>query len=413
MKLPRCGNPDKRRARERGADFISGSVAPKRRRREDAKNGGKWRRLQLTYKIRNYPKLYRSKQRDVDVVISNALNEWSRVTPIDFVKTTGNADINIDWAEKKHCNGRSFDGPGGTVAHAFFPEDGRVHFDDEESWVLSGNSEGMKLNIHQIALHELGHALGLEHKNDLNSIMHPTSLAVYDLRPTDIAAIQAIYGRRLDRQSPANPGTVNPQGSSLRRPNICKDPRIDAITMSNAGKVFVFKGDWYWLLNDEADAPVQGFPRLISKDWKGLPGSLDAALTFKSGKMYFFKSNKYWRFTDRRLDAGYPKLMSAGFPGIPNSPDGAFRWKNDKIFFFKGNQYWRFDWQEEAKVKADYPKPISSWRGVPSNINDVFVWKNSRTYFYKDEVYYKYNDDTDEVCLSSRFRSNNFGKVGL
>ena len=58
------------------------------------------------------------------------------------------ADINIRFAVGKHDRSEgdsdSFDGLGGTVGHAFFPRDGRLHFDDDEIWTinLKSNSKG-------------------------------------------------------------------------------------------------------------------------------------------------------------------------------------------------------------------------------------------------------------------------------
>lgn len=46
-------------------------------------------------------------------------------------------------------------------------------------------------------------------------------------------------------------------------------------------------GNYYWkLLENEID---EAYPRLISDDWDGLEGNLDAAFTFSSGETYFFK----------------------------------------------------------------------------------------------------------------------------
>lgn len=46
-------------------------------------------------------------------------------------------------------------------------------------------------------------------------------------------------------------------------------------------------GDRYWRLT--SDGVAVGYPKLISHSWKGLPGNIDAAFTYKNGKTYFFK----------------------------------------------------------------------------------------------------------------------------
>ena len=52
----------------------------------------------------------------------------------------GNADILIDFYSGDHGDGSPFDGEGDTLAHAYFPEDGLLHVDNDERW--SSNSVG-------------------------------------------------------------------------------------------------------------------------------------------------------------------------------------------------------------------------------------------------------------------------------
>ncbi|KAK7916405.1 hypothetical protein WMY93_012166 [Mugilogobius chulae] len=54
-----------------------------------------------------------------------ALKVWSDIAPLNFHEVAGSdADIQIDFTKADHNDGYPFDGPGGTVAHAFFPERG-------------------------------------------------------------------------------------------------------------------------------------------------------------------------------------------------------------------------------------------------------------------------------------------------
>lgn len=70
-----------------------------------------------------------------------ALKVWGDITPLNFHEVAGSAaDIQIDFSTADHNDRYPFDGPGGTVAHAFLPGDhhtaGDTHFDDDEAWTF-------------------------------------------------------------------------------------------------------------------------------------------------------------------------------------------------------------------------------------------------------------------------------------
>ncbi len=66
-----------------------------------------------------------------------AFNTWLARIPLQIKETcsTCSADFKIDFESYHHkCDGGSFDGPGRTLAHAFLPENGKIHFDADEQW---------------------------------------------------------------------------------------------------------------------------------------------------------------------------------------------------------------------------------------------------------------------------------------
>uniref|UniRef100_A0A8C9ML52 Stromelysin-1-like n=1 Tax=Serinus canaria TaxID=9135 RepID=A0A8C9ML52_SERCA len=180
MKQPRCGIPDIR----------SYSAFP---------HSPTWTKEDVTYRILNYtPDML---QADVDEAIARAFQLWSSVTPLRFTRIYGGqADIMISFAAGFHGDFYSFDGPGGTLAHAYAPGSGiggDAHFDEDENWTKFTT---YGYNLFLVAAHELGHSLGLSHSNVFGALMYPVYMAVdtrnYQLHQDDINGIQALYGKQ-------------------------------------------------------------------------------------------------------------------------------------------------------------------------------------------------------------------------
>lgn len=75
-----------------------------------------------------------------------ALKVWSEATPLNFHEVgSHSADLSVEFLRLDHHDGFPFDGPGGMVAHAFFPRDpqraGHVHFDSDEEWTFRSPGE--------------------------------------------------------------------------------------------------------------------------------------------------------------------------------------------------------------------------------------------------------------------------------
>jgi len=389
MGTPRCGVRD-----------IIGHGATARRKKRYVLQGSRWQVKHLTYRINKYPSTFRLSKKDVDQTVMKAFAMWQEATGLTFEKKdSGSVHIEIRFEKYEHGDGDAFDGPGGTLAHAYFPQfGGDVHVDDTEYWSINSYKG---TNLLQTMVHELGHSLGLSHSDVRNAIMAPFYRGwdpFLKLSDDDKRAIQALYGQKVNKQPPrdrfttARPNTFRPPSPSSSSGNICSDPKIDAIVQTADTTSYVFKGDYYWKLTSDSVAP--GYPRRIVQDWPGLPSNIDAAFTWqKSKSTYFLKGSQYWKFENRRPQPGYPKAIKDGFPGIPTGVDVAFVWGgNGKIYFFKGSQYWKFDPERKPHVRSDhYPKPISLW-DLPSNMDAALQWDNGRTYFFKAGDYWRFND---------------------
>ncbi|XP_035785470.1 stromelysin-3-like isoform X4 [Anopheles albimanus] len=397
MSLPRCGVKDR-------VGFGSDT-----RSKRYALQGSRWKVKDLTYRISKYPR--RLERTAVDNEIAKAFGVWSRYTDLRFTpKRTGAVHIDIRFEENEHGDGDPFDGPGGTLAHAYFPVyGGDAHFDDAEQWTID---KPRGTNLFQVAAHEFGHSLGLSHSDVRSALMAPFYRGydpVFQLDSDDVTAIQTLYGPRT-RNGGGGGAAGGDGGTPTRTPKpkdtpkdfdseLCSTPKIDAVFNTADGSTYAFKGNNYYKLTENAVA--EGYPKKISEGWPGLPGNIDAAFTYKNGKTYFFQGTKYWRYQGRQVDGDYPKEISDGFTGIPDHLDAAMVWGgNGKIYFYKGSKFWRFDPLKRPPVKSTYPKPISNWEGVPNNIDAALQYTNGYTYFFKDDKYYRFNDRTFTVDQS-------------
>ncbi|XP_012278476.1 matrix metalloproteinase-14 isoform X2 [Orussus abietinus] len=387
MSLPRCGVKDR--------------VGPSSdgRSKRYALQGSRWRVKKLTYKISKYPRIL--ERNAVDKEIAKAFSVWSEYTDLTFTpKKSGQVHIEIRFEKGEHGDGDPFDGPGGTLAHAYFPVyGGDAHFDDSEQWTVNSYRG---TNLFQVAAHEFGHSLGLSHSDIKSALMAPFYRGydpTFTLDTDDIQGIQALYGSKTDDEGTgtSHRTTVSPSGSE-EDPRLCMNPKVDTMFNSAEGHTYAFQGDHYWKLT--ADGVASGYPRLISNSWKGLPGNIDAAFTYKNGKTYFFKGSKYWRYVGKRMDGSYPKDISEGFTGIPDNIDAATVWTgNGKIYFYKGTKFWRFDPAQRPPVKSTYPKLISNWEGLPDNLDAALTY-NGYTYFFKGSAYYRFNDRAFSVDVA-------------
>ncbi len=147
-----------------------------------------------------------SDQLDLDAqlaVIEDAFAQWAEACTLTFTRVDSKeeADIVISFVNCDEVDGTCFDGAGteerNEVARAFFPGTARagvIQLDaGEDVWTLESREGDVCLLA--VVLHEIGHALGLEHSAFEASVMATDyDMPIEALTLDDADAIQRLYG---------------------------------------------------------------------------------------------------------------------------------------------------------------------------------------------------------------------------
>ncbi|XP_056140414.1 collagenase 3-like [Lampris incognitus] len=369
MKKPRCGVPDVDVAR-----FTTFQNEPK------------WRKTALTYRIENYtPDMSVA---EVDDSIDRALQVWSRVTPLRFSRLySGTADIMISFGRLSHGDYYPFDGPDGTLAHAFAPSPGiggDAHFDEDETFTYRSNRGYV---LFMVAAHEFGHSLGLSHSTDPGALMYPVytfrNPDTYALPRDDINGIQYLYGANPD-VNPNDPATPPPT-----TPDACDSTMVlDAVTTLR-GEMYFFKDSFFWRSYPQSSSPQQN---LITSFWPNGPSKIDAAYeSQQSDRVYFFKGKRVWAFSGYDLVPGYPKkLNSFGLPNRLSKVDAAlYDVDSRKTLLFSGKYYYSYD-EATRTLDEGSPKRVqNTFSDVTGKVTAAFQYRGF-TYVYSGSYMFEY-----------------------
>ncbi|XP_053548943.1 matrix metalloproteinase-21 [Bombina bombina] len=334
-----------------------------------------------------------------------AFRMWSEVMPLDFEEDNtspiSQIDIKLGFGRGRHLGcSQAFDGSGQEFAHAWFLGD--IHFDDDEHFTAPSSDNGISLL--KVAVHEIGHVLGLSHIYRTGSIMQPNYIpqeSGFELDWSDRKAVQNLYG--------SCEGPFDTVFDWIRKE---RNQFGELVVRYNT---YFFRDGWYWMYENRKNRTRYGDPISVSTGWSGIPTqNIDAFVhvwTWTKDASYFFRGTQFWHYDSENDRAyaedtegkTYPRLISEGFPGIPSPIDTAFFDRRTQyIYFFKGLQVYAYDVHRD-RVVLNFPKrivdvfPAVAANNHPKgNINAAYYsYTHSSLFLFKGKEFWKVANDKD------------------
>src|SRR5262245_13416624 len=132
--------------------------------------------------------------------INAAFAEWSEVANIQFQQVSSTANSDIDFSNS------ALDGAGNVLGVTGFSFTGGQLQSADIKFDSGDNLSGSEFSL--VAIHEIGHAIGLGHFNDDPAVMNSTAnFDLTGLAQSDIDGIVALYGANTTDTATPDDGT--------------------------------------------------------------------------------------------------------------------------------------------------------------------------------------------------------------
>ncbi|XP_071056542.1 stromelysin-1-like [Onthophagus taurus] len=427
---PRCGNED-------SFNFL----------KSDTQNR-KWSSLNIKWGIYgdHHPN-------GLTAIVQKAFNVWSKHVNLHFRRVLSDANILIAFKSGKHelirndkasCLG-CFDGMGGILGHADYPDINKntveIHLDKDEDWDLTTTTLSGKTNLFLVLVHEIGHALGLDHNNEFDSIMFPSygflHIENFTLSQNDIHAIQKLYGNSTYTHKVSTTTTTTSKPTpkietttlkSTSRIETTSHETIAPFTLSHICDIddklsgfliykkiiYIHYKQWVWSIDLKSKMPVRSTPINII-DWlKPLRGVLEATnynykVSFGSNdNLIVIINHSIYIIELRSMSIRYKwdfEATGLGFNNHTNITGVVTSNYGSPFIFFDGVYAVQVDYQY-VKTRQLITSVADEFPGIPSHFDGVCKSSDGLLNFFVGNKIVRYNEylretvDTVDKSLS-------------
>ena len=387
-------------------------------------NNKLWTRAKLSWSYLNYPKKFlTSNQSRIFDEINQAFKAWQSISyfEFDYKQNDSNADIVIQFLDKYHKLHEYDTGfPEGVVGHAAHPEFGYIHLSNDHTFRLSFEKDYLNaiepsLNLFYIMLHELGHALGMNHLGDIQAVMFPAYIEqkpdAYQFKfgDSDISQMYRLYRNvkfidkfhKIEDTIPKSEDNNYPNFNPCKKTpvNWCEnDLKFDKIFHIDE-YMFLYQLNNFWLYNDDKGILSKKFHH--DDYWDVMNDNLISIMKI-DGKLHAF-----YRDYIEPIDNCYLKSLSFHYSqgNISEKIDTVYyNETKDTLYLFTKESpkiYYRVD-NVRTKPKM-MQKPISLFK-INNYDYDYAFNKNNNLYFVKNDLIDYYDFDIGVVVSGIEFR---------
>lgn len=367
--------------------------------------------------------------------IKLAFRMWSEIIPRKFredrTSPISKVDILIGFGRNLHhrCRVPFRDGPiVKEYAHAWPLPRAEIHFNDDQPFVaiswdaakdyvsfVREHRGRTPISLFKVAIHEIGHTLGLPHLNRRGSVMSPVYFPIPSKPIPEIGANDRNYIRRLY-------GHCNTAIDAVF--DWVKPYTSDDGTRKLKYNTWFFRKSWFWKYDNGARRPSYGDPRYTKEEWRGVLDDhkynphkkIDGIVQIRdsyiaSGPIYIFMGDNYVEYdvirdhVKKHDSKGntYPRKISDGFKGIPSPIDTVYyNMFQKRLYFFKDNWVYRYSWWHDQYIDKRHISSVFRGWGraspLPGNIDAAYYsYTYTATFFFKGPYFWKLADERDRI----------------